>query len=258
MFDYSTLNYDQIQSIIFNSRRNVIISYFLIPVIVFFTYGSTLRLGFFADDFYLLLNLDWNKILYVEGLSNKIIAKDFWYFRPIPLLSAQILKTITKDPFYWHLFNLILHSINGILVYNLLNHLLKNHITALLGSIAWVILPTSTEMVAWPVNQQHLWFGLFTLLFLIGCVKTKFWMALFSMIGALLSIETAFILFLITPLFFGRKGWTFWILSFCIMIIRFIFLGGVGNYGSNFLFNSINPLNWIIALGYYLKCIFLI
>ncbi len=89
------------------------------------------------------------------------------YYRPIMSLSYAVLYSLFgATPFYFHAFQLVLHIINGILIFFLFKKFLKERI-ALFLSLLFLVHPINSEAVAYIADLQeplYLCFGLLALL----------------------------------------------------------------------------------------------
>lgn len=86
-------------------------------------------------------------------------------YRPLTVLSYSIDYIFWKlNPFGYHLTSMILHILNGILVYLILSMIIKNNIIALFASLFFIIHPVQTEAVVWVSGRRDVLFTFFFLL----------------------------------------------------------------------------------------------
>ena len=115
-------------------------------------FWETLPLGFFSDDYYVLHRLTIDKIFWAPG-----------FFRPLSDLSLLFsYETYGYNAFGYRLFNVLLHTINGFLLYKTSQKLFEfkdghgNKIAAFLASVLFVTYPFHTEPVIWIVGRASL------------------------------------------------------------------------------------------------------
>ena len=95
-------------------------------------------------------------------------------YRPVATFSYHLLYALFKlDPFGFHLGSLILHVINVILVYYLINLLQKNKMAALVGGLLFACHPVLTEAVNGISFNEDLLATLFYLLSFIFYIRLK-------------------------------------------------------------------------------------
>ena len=94
-------------------------------------------------------------------------------YHPLTMFSMAINYAISgTNAWSYHLFNLLFHLINCVLVFRLA-HLLfnKNNFIALVTAILFAIHPVHVESVAWVSERKDVLYGMFFLLGLISYVK---------------------------------------------------------------------------------------
>lgn len=180
---------------------------------VFAIYFQSLNFEFlinFDDDLIILnhpelhqFNLDNLKRILIEPLEG--------LYHPITSLSWMIdAHFFGLDPFYFHLQNVILHLINGVLLYFLITKLGFNRISANLGALLFLVHPMAVENVSWVSSRKDLLLGVFFLLSLISYIRyaeksnvNRFLLLILFFLLALLSKVAAVVL----PLLFLLIGW---------------------------------------------------
>jgi hypothetical protein len=242
-----------------------IFPYILIPLFGIVFYWNVLDLYYIADDWYYLQGFDLESILDSEKFLPLNSGVNTNHFRPIPMIFVHLFLNNHYQPWVPHLINLILHCLNGILVYKIFHFIRKDILIPLLGAILWLVCPIQVETVCWCSAIFSGFFYFFTMLMVLGLFSFNFWGSIGAMTGAMLSMEQAFILPLLMPLYwkptgkysFGiwNKGYIFWIVGIGILIIRQICLKDIGLYGWDFFIDCFHPLNWLKIIGYYLKCV---
>ncbi|MFN6037828.1 MAG: tetratricopeptide repeat protein [Bacteroidota bacterium] len=166
------------------------------------------------DKEYIVENKD------IQSLSFKNIGSIFsnsyiGNYHPITMMSFAF------DYFFfgekatgYHLHNLLLHLLNGILVYLLLKNIFKNPISSFIGSVLFLIHPVQSETVMWIAERKNLLFVFYFLLsllnywkFLESNQKKYYWFTLVFFILSCLSKATAVTLPLVLVLidFFKEK-----------------------------------------------------
>src|SRR6185503_10426185 len=174
----------------------------LILILTFIIYIPALGAGF----------VNWDDPDYV-GANNTLI-RDFSLlpelittpvqgnYHPLTMISLAINFAISKDAAWsYHLFNLIFHLINCILVYRLALLLSKNNsLIALATALLFAIHPLHVESVAWISERKDVLYALF---FIAGHIsytkyidessKKQYWLTLLFVILSLLSKPAAVI-----------------------------------------------------------------
>ena len=189
----------------------------LIFIISFITYSVSLDNDFVYDDY---LAVKANPI--ITSLKNipAIFSTDYWntnnlelasLYRPLTIFSYAINYSLSKyEPFSYHLFNIIIHGLNSVLLYLLLLRLFKNLNLAAISSVFFAVLPVHSEAVISIVGRSELLSFFFVILSLIlynkycevnSTEKVYLLLSMLSFLFALLSKENAVSLLLLLPLF---------------------------------------------------------
>lgn len=139
----------------------------------------------YADtfDYQILYSWDDNRYLNENHLIRDLSPGGLWslmterYFAaniPVTLLSYAIEYNIwgldSGGPY--HVTNVLLHAINGALVYFFLMRLLNQRIAALLAALIWVVHPIQVESVAWISQRKNLLSMMFTLLAFLAHMRS--------------------------------------------------------------------------------------
>ena len=154
--------------------------------------------------------LNWDDPQYVT--ENKMITELSWrnietifdsiymgHYHPLTLLSYALEYRFFKlNPFAYHLTNLILHLINGLLVFWLIWMLKGGVLTSLVVSLLFGIHPLHVESVAWISERKDLlcsFFFLGSLVVYLTYLKTRrrrfYFLSLFLFLLSLLSKSMA-------------------------------------------------------------------
>src|SRR3989344_5379849 len=165
----------------------------------FFVYGNTLGNGLFFDDQDFIYDNTYVKEFAIDKFftENAIagVGKTSNYYRPLQQLSYSIEYHLFQGlPFIYHLTNLLLHAIAGILLFLFIRKLLNNNFIAGLTSILFLIHPVQTEAVAYASGRNDPMYVIFALLTFVFYLKggTKFYiLSLITYLLSLLSKEAA-------------------------------------------------------------------
>lgn len=144
--------------------------------IAFLLYASTLGHGFIFswDDFEYVVN---NRDIHGFSLGNiKAILSSYYVgnYAPLHLLSYMLdYQFWGLNPVGYHLSNILLHALNGILVYRLFIKLELSELPALFGSVLFILHPVQVESVAWIAERKNVLSALFFLLALLSYIEYK-------------------------------------------------------------------------------------
>jgi tetratricopeptide (TPR) repeat protein len=123
-------------------------------------------------------------------------------YHPLTMISLALNFAISKDAAWsYHLFNLIFHLINCVLVYRLALLLSKNNsLVAFVTSLLFGIHPLHVESVAWVSERKDVLYALFFILghisytkYIDTGVKKQYWLTLLFVVLSLLSKPAAVI-----------------------------------------------------------------
>lgn len=196
-------------------RREAVIL-LTIMAIAFAVYAPNLRNGLFWDDqdwvsnnsYVHAFSLDNIKFIFSHDVLAGIGLKSN-YYRPFLFLTFMLNYSIGGiTPFFYHLFNNLIHIANGALIFFILYVFLKNKLASFLAALFFLIHPLQTEAVAY-ISGRGDPLSVFLMLlalvfFLTGSNKwpgdprtKKSWfhlcLSFLFMILAVLSRETAFL-----------------------------------------------------------------
>lgn len=205
-------------------HRHISLIYIFLTLvfITFITYANIIPNLLFYDDEELIYQNAYVKDIrfFPKYFTENMVAgagKLSNMYRPILLTSFALDHLIWKNnPLGYHLTSILLHTANSILIFILINWLLKNRLIAFLTSLLFIIHPVQTEAVAYASGRTDLlytFFGLVSLLLFVSLVKQgnyfilKYTFSILFFILSLLSKETAIIfpiLFLLTSLTYEK------------------------------------------------------
>lgn len=111
-------------------------------------YANTLGNGFVFDDSAYLASAPVRDLAIGEAFRTNWLGLDI--YRPITLLSLGFdFLLFQENPLGYHLTNLVLHLVNGILLYILAREILGEDQAALWAALLYMSHPIQTEVVAW-------------------------------------------------------------------------------------------------------------
>ncbi|MDD3875022.1 MAG: tetratricopeptide repeat protein [Bacteroidales bacterium] len=125
--------------------------------------------------------LNWDDTVYI--LNNELIKapislssfqalKAFEYSISLPLFTFLIQYHILgADPFSYHLVNVIIHTINVILIFYLSRFFLKQNNLAFIIALLFAIHPMRSETVGWIIQRKDLMYSFFFLLSMISHIN---------------------------------------------------------------------------------------
>lgn len=181
------------------------ISFILIVVIIFGIYSNIFNNSFVWDDEYLVTNNifirnpRYIKNIFTEPLFYKSCPAN--YYRPVQTLSYLFDYHFWKlSPFGYHLTNILIHTLNIMLIFLLINALFKDKELSLLTSLFFAICPLHVSVVTYISGRADLlvtFFILSALLLFIKSVSIKnnlyYLGSVFCFLLALLSKEPALV-----------------------------------------------------------------
>lgn len=132
-------------------------------------YAATLSMGFVYDDFSVILEnpiiTDIRNIPIIFGSDGwRELGKQSPYYRPLSTLTLLIDFSIWKyNPFGYHLFNVLLHATNALLVTVILRRLTVSATAALWGGLFFALHPVQAEAVTWIAARCDMVCALFLL-----------------------------------------------------------------------------------------------
>ena len=161
---------------LFSSKRWHVVAALTLLAATFLLYSSSLEHGFIFiwDDYkYVVNNPD------IRGISPENLKAVFsrYYignYAPLHLISYMLdYQLWGLDPAGYHFGNILLHAINGLLVYRLLLKLELPAFPALFGAALFVLHPVQVESVAWVSERKNVLAALFFLLSLLSYIDYR-------------------------------------------------------------------------------------
>jgi len=158
--------------LLFMRKENILIILFLLAAAVI-CYHNVLDADFVWDDEYLVeLNPSVRApLLSLYPFRQDIISSNFIYtiyYRPIQILSYAVdYRLWGLNPLAFHLSNIMIHFLNGLLVFILTGKLSGKRSVALLAALLFVIHPMHVGSVAYISGRADLLFFLFGFLFML-------------------------------------------------------------------------------------------
>lgn len=186
------------------SLKKILIGSFVLALSVFIVYSNTLKADWQFDD---LPNIVHNKFLHITDLSPASLFQTLFahpskpgaLYRPIPCLTFALnWYWRANEPGGFHLVNVVIHCLNGLLLFLLISNIIfrykaaslkiksNAHSIALIASLIWVLHPLHTQAVTYIVQRMALLATFFTLLAMIFYLKARFASKSFFKIGYLL------------------------------------------------------------------------
>jgi protein O-mannosyl-transferase len=197
-------------------RRNAVLCCSLIACATFIVFLPSLNNDFtnWDDGSYVVVNPD------IQGFTFHNLARIFSSgyvnnYQPLTMLTYMAEYSFFKlNPVVYHSTNLVLHIINGVLVFVLIYALSGSHVTGLLVGLLFAVHPMRVESVAWISERKDVlsaFFYFISLLFYLRYInKNKrkyYWLCALSLLFSLLSkpmaVSQPFVLLLID--YFSNK-----------------------------------------------------
>ncbi|GEM_PF-2389450 len=132
------------------------------------------------------------------------------YYRPLLLVSYIIDYQLWQlNPFGYHLTNILLHCLSTILLFALLEILVRNSMAALGGSLLFALHPLQIESVAWVAGRNDVLLGLFIIIMMLAYIRSiggdtinrrAYAFAVFGFVLALFTKESAAFYLLLLPI----------------------------------------------------------
>jgi tetratricopeptide (TPR) repeat protein len=180
------------------SDRNFFSVIFLLLLLSFIAFGSSLDNGFLIDDYALIVH---NTVIKSLKFVSAMFSRPFLmgYYRPVTLISFALDYSVWKlNPFGYHLTNILLHFLNSVLFFILLYLTLKDFTLSSLTGILFAVHPLNSVSVNYISDRGNLLVTFFILaaliIFYLGYNKgqIKFYVLGFLLfVYALLSRENA-------------------------------------------------------------------
>lgn len=144
--------------------------FFIISAVVFLAFLPSLFCDFTNfDDDWMLTNNDLVRQLAPEHIVRNIFGRIYYgVYQPTVFLTYAIEYFFAGlTPLIYHLDNVLLHILNTLLVFTLINLLSRNQTAALIASLFWSLSPLRVESVTWVTERKDLLYSFFYILSLI-------------------------------------------------------------------------------------------
>ncbi|MBN1946390.1 MAG: tetratricopeptide repeat protein [Bradymonadales bacterium] len=125
-------------------------------------YRSALKAGFVFDDSMFFGQWCWQ----IEELNElfKVASTGACAYRPIRYLSLALDHALwARNPFGYHLTNLVIYAVTLYLVFFLFRKIVRHPLAALAGTLLWGLHPVHTDVVTYIAGRRDLLFTLFFL-----------------------------------------------------------------------------------------------
>ncbi len=139
------------------------------------------------------------QVLSLDRIFRIFSSLAFANYHPITLMSFALqYAAFGQNPSGYHLMNIFLHAVNGVLVLILMNRLTRSAEAAFLTALAFVMHPLQVESVAWISSHKTLlsaFFSFLTLLSYHAYLQNRstriYWVSLLAFVLAVFSKPTA-------------------------------------------------------------------
>lgn len=182
------------------SIRNFLI--ILLAAVTFAVFLPSLHNGFTGWDDTLIITVN-PQVINWSWENTKDIFASFHYglYHPLVILSfAAEHFFFGFNPFVYHLNNLLLHVVNGVLVFFVILLLGGDLIAALVTALLFGLHPTRVESVAWIMERKDVLYALFFLGAMIFCLRrnnpASLILFLLSLLSKAMAISFPFVLLL--------------------------------------------------------------
>ncbi len=255
------------------SNSNIVLILILI-VVVFTCYYQTLNYTFVWDDQELYINS--NNISADEPfkkVAEHFVPKKGKMYIPATYFCWSLITYLSGNKFSpnsFHLFNIILHILNSIIVYFLLSKFLKSNFSAFFAALVFSLHPIQVESVAWISEARGLlsaFFGFSAILLSISSEnKTNLsnWIViLFLLILSILAKPSGIVfpfLLILSKWYLNRTPNVItqikWYLPYVILVVPFLIITIYGEAPKVIEFEIplfLRPLFWLNAIGFYVQ-----
>ena len=197
-----------------NNRLPWYLTGLLISVLL--VYFNSYNADFIGDDYAVILdnseNFDNPSIIFsyfTNGVWNhtNVGIQDHNLYRPVWLLwEYSVYQIAGEQPFIWHLSNLLLHALNGMLLFYLAGMLFpaSSHIARFITALFFVVYTAASHSVMWISGSADLFLALFFFISMIAYIKFKrgdgthwYFFSMLAFAGALFTKETGICLLLL-------------------------------------------------------------
>ncbi len=242
----------------------------LILVVTFVCFGTSLRGEFVADDFLVVVG---NKTIQSFSSIPQLFRQSYLFghpdqgaYRPLSNVTFAFNFLLGKlNPLSYHLFNLLLHALNGFLIFILVPKYLGRNRLALFTSLLFIVHPVHTEAVSNIAGRPEMLASAGLLLGWLFFIKEGqpyyYWLSLVVYFLGLLAKENAIVLpgvLILAFLCTGKqkapayKYVGYLLVAGLYMLLRFWVLHGVGVPVAATLFknSSLQTRIFTMSLGF--------
>lgn len=186
----------------------------IIVVLAFIIFGNGIGGGFVYDDHWVI---ELNSHLNESGMFLKQFVLPYHYqqpdtglYRPLTLMSFVVNLWFSKGAAGFHIINILIHALNVILLYLLLEKLFNRRAISIVASVLFLVLPIHVEAVTSIIGRADLLATFFALLSVYACVRQKYVWSAIALLLALFSKESAIgIIFVLAYVLFVLQKKTF-------------------------------------------------
>jgi len=153
--------------------RETLLVVLLLSAAVMVCYGGVLNAGFIWDDEFLVVQNPliraplWSLEMFRQDVLNTGFRYSI-YYRPLQILSYAVdYRLRGLEPFVFHLTNLFMHFLNGVLLFFLTRKITGKPAAALIASLLFVIHPAHAAVVAYISGRADLMFFFFGFLYML-------------------------------------------------------------------------------------------
>lgn len=147
------------------TERNFWILVGIIAVCAFIAFLPGFQNGYVWDDmFYIVNNEDLRQVSFKNF---KTLVSDYYLgnWHPLTMVTYYIEYSLVKDTAWvYHFNNTVIHIINSILVFKVVEKLSKNFLIGAITSVLFAIHPLHVESVIWAAERKDVLYTLFLLL----------------------------------------------------------------------------------------------
>ncbi len=137
----------------------------LLALLTFLFFLQTIfyELTSWDDDVYITENI-FTKELSTKNIRDIFLSRTLGQYTPLTILSFAVDNKVYNGSSYgFHLSNVVLHSINTILIYFLFVLIFESPATAFMAALIFALHPMKVEVVAWATARKDLLAALFYL-----------------------------------------------------------------------------------------------
>jgi hypothetical protein len=157
------------------NRRQFVLGSLLLGVLVGIAYWPVQSFDFvnWDDTWYVLRNpyLGSWELSNLKAIATDVINRNY---APLTIFTYLVEHTLFGiEPAGYHIFNVILHAVNSVLVFALISQLTKNRAAGWMTAAIFAVHPVQIESVAWVSSMKGLLCGTFILAHLVCRLRTE-------------------------------------------------------------------------------------